>query len=473
MVSILVSTLLLDHFRTHGLDFRSISKHNFYTICRHLSVISSQITSLYLSEKDDSPGQIDRFYSHGFTLRQFTHLQSLSLYHLHSQDTMNKILLDLPYLSSITHLTFEECCFTYDETDALTFVIIIWSLPKLTHCYINIQFKPQICFPIPKVISSTIEHLSISDIEPQFSQMARLLENTPNLRHLSIDFHFNFSDEYQSSTMTSVNTWNISFFSIEYHILVNFLKCMPNLHQLKVDLPDILPYAFDNFYFQSPILSKSTCHYDNQQWPYNYVRRLTYKANLFEWSTLSHIQFNRIQELCVYLPINEYFWSIIPRLERLTILDVLSNDDIENCDIQLQTLLDRIPHVSFLRLRNWSSTISQMLSIRKKILSLSQLDLMWCKWYNHEECVILNQLLLDVQCKVLLIDVTNRACILELVNTINNLPAVNVRCQDDKSNNSSTLTEDELIKWLQQYLQSSRSITRDYCPVHCIQLWIR
>ncbi|CAF2565363.1 unnamed protein product [Rotaria sp. Silwood2] len=397
-------SLLLGHFRTHGLDFRSISKHHIYTICRHLSVISSQITSLYLSEKDDRPGQIDRFYYHGFTVRQFTHLQSLSLYHLHSQDTMNKILLDLPYLSSITHLTFEECCFTYDETDALTFVIIIWSLPKLTHCYINIQFKPQICFPIPK--QQLFVHW---------------------------DWHSHSS--------------NIFLYS--------------------------LPYAFDNFYFQSPILSKSTCHYDNQQWSYNYVRRLTYKANLFEWSTLSHIQFNRIQELCVYLPINEYFWSIIPRLERLTILDVLSNDDIENCDIQLQTLLDRIPHVSFLRLRNWSSTISQMLSIRKKILSLSQLDLMWCKWYNHEECVILNQLLLDVQCKVLLIDVTNRACILELVNTINNLPAVNVRCQDDKSNNSSTLTEDELIKWLQQYLQSSRSITRDYCPVHCIQLWIR
>src|ERR1700722_3644762 len=79
-------SLLLGHFRTHGLDFRSISKHAFNTICRHLSSISNQITSLYLSEKDDTPGQIDEFYAHGLTLRQFTHLQSLSLYRLRSQN---------------------------------------------------------------------------------------------------------------------------------------------------------------------------------------------------------------------------------------------------------------------------------------------------------------------------------------------------------------------------------------------------
>ncbi|CAF2746096.1 unnamed protein product [Rotaria sp. Silwood2] len=540
-------SLLLDHFRTHGLDFRSILKHDFNVICRHLYVIANQITSLYLSEKDDTPGQIDQFYSRGLTLRQFTRLQSLSLYHLHSQDTMNKILLDLPYLSNITHLTFEECCFAYDDMNALTFITIIWSLPKLTHCYMKIQFKPQIYFPIPTVISSTIEHLSIRDIEPKFNEMSRLLEKIPNLRHISIDFHFNFSAGCQSSIMTSIITLNVSFFSIEYHILVKFFKILPSLRQLKVDLPNMyidgktweqiigtylpklrrfqfrmndeidndsdleqqideilnsfrsqfwldkyqlcvrcdwnphsnniflysLPYAFDNFYFQSPIVSKSSCHDDNQQWSYNYVRRLTCKANLSEWLTLSHIQFNKIRELCVYLPINEYFWSIIPRLERLTLLDVLSNDDNENCDIQLQTLLDRVPHLFLLRLRNWSSMITQILPVRKNTLSISQLDLMWYKSYNYDECFILGRLLLDIQCKMLSIYVTDRTCILELVNTMTNLQALNIRCQEDQSKNSLISMEDELIKWLEQYLPSSLKITRDYYPVCCIRLWIR
>jgi hypothetical protein len=535
--------LLLNHFRTHGLDLRSISKHAFNRICRHLSLITNQITSLCLSEKDDTPGQIDEFYGYGFTLRQLINLQSLSLYHLRSQDAMNKILLDLSYLFNISHLNFDECCFTYDEINALTFVNIIWSLPKLTHCYIKIQFQLQIYFPIPTIVSSTIEYLSISDIEPQFNQMTRLFDNTPRLQYLSIDFHFNFSDKSQSSTITSIITLNVSFFSIEYNILVNFFQNMPNLNQLKFDLPDIyidgklweqiierylpklktfqfrmndefdsdndkeqqideilnlfrsqfwvnkhqlfvqcdwnphssniflysLPYAFDNFYFQFPILSKSTCPDDNQQWSYNYVRRLTYKANLSEWLTLSHRQFIKIRELCVYLPFNDYFWSIVPKFERLTLLDILSNDYNENYQIQLQALLDRAPHLFVLRLRNWSPTVPQMLPVRK----LSQLDLMWCnKWYNHEECLILSRLLLDIQCKVLLIDVKNRTCILELVHTMNNLRALNVRCQDDKWNNRSILIEDELIKWLRQNLPSLWTITRDYYPVCCIRLWI-
>ncbi len=60
---------------------------------------------------------------------------------------------------------------------------------------------------------------------------------------------------------------------------------------------------------------------------------LLIKANLSEWSTLSHYQFIKIRELCVYLPINDYLWSIIPKLEQLTLLDVLSNDYNQNYEI--------------------------------------------------------------------------------------------------------------------------------------------
>jgi hypothetical protein len=514
------NALLLDHFRTHGLDLRSISKHAFNTICRHLSFITNQITSLYLSEKDDTPGQMDAFYAHGFTLRRFVHLQSLSLYHFRSQNVMNKILLDLLYLSNISHLTFEECCFTSDEANASNFVTIIWNLPKLTYCYLKIQFQPQIYFPIPTVISSSIEYLSIYDIEPEFNQMIHLLEKTPHLQHISLDFHFNFSDEFQSSTITSIATLNVSFFSIEYHILANFFQNMPNLNRLKIDLPDMyidgktweqiietylpklesfqfrmndeldsnqeqqideilnlfrtpfwlnkhqwfvrcdwnpnsdnlffysLPYAFENFYFQFPILSKSTCpDDDDQQWSYNSVRRLAYKVSSSEWSIASYHQFTKIEELCVYLPINDYFWSIVSKLERLKVLDVLSN---ENHEVQLQTLLNRASHVSVLRLRHWSSMVPEI-----KSHSL------------YQECIILNRLLFDIQCKILLIDVKNRTCILELVHTMNHLQALTIRCQDDPS------IGDELFEWLRQNLPSSTMITRDYYPVCSIRLWIR
>lgn len=100
--------------------------------------------------------------------------------------------------------------------------------------YIQIQFQSQIYLLISTVISSSIKYLSISDIEPEFNQMTNLFNKTLNLQHLSIDFHFNSSVEFQLSTMTSLITLNISFFSIEYNILVNFFQNMPNLKSLKV-----------------------------------------------------------------------------------------------------------------------------------------------------------------------------------------------------------------------------------------------
>lgn len=102
-------------------------KNNFIIIYRHLLFIANHIVSLHLSEKDDTPGQIDEFYAYGFTLRQFIDLQSLSLYYLRSLNSMNKILLDLSYLSNISHLTLEKCYFTFDKTDASTLIDIIWS----------------------------------------------------------------------------------------------------------------------------------------------------------------------------------------------------------------------------------------------------------------------------------------------------------------------------------------------------------
>jgi hypothetical protein len=289
-------------------------------------------------------------------------------------------------------------------------------------------------------------------------------------------FQFRMNDEFDSDNDKEQQIDEIlNLFRSQFWINKHqwFVQCDWNLHNRNIFLYS-LPYAFDNFYFQFPILSKSTCPDNDQQWSWNSVRRLTYKASLSDCSTLFHHQFIKIRELCVYLPINDYFWSIVPKLERLTLLDVLSNDYNENYEIQLETLLDRAPHIFVLRLRNWSSTVLQMLLIQKKIFSISQLDLMWCnKWYNHEECLLLSQLLLDIQCKVLLIDVQNRRSILVLVQKMNNLQALNIRCQDDKWNNRSISIEDELVEWLRQNLPSSWTITRDYYPVCCIRLWIR
>ncbi|CAF3331041.1 unnamed protein product [Rotaria socialis] len=52
-----------------------------------------RIVALRLSDDHDTPHQIGLFFSHGFTLHQFAHLQSLTLYDVQSNETIRRILL--------------------------------------------------------------------------------------------------------------------------------------------------------------------------------------------------------------------------------------------------------------------------------------------------------------------------------------------------------------------------------------------
>jgi hypothetical protein len=69
------NNLLITHFRTNGLDFRSISKHDFDTICQeNLRLIADRLTGLRLSDDDDTPDAIDLFLSGSFGLHRFDQL---------------------------------------------------------------------------------------------------------------------------------------------------------------------------------------------------------------------------------------------------------------------------------------------------------------------------------------------------------------------------------------------------------------
>jgi hypothetical protein len=75
------NTLLFKYFRGYNLDFRSISKQEFDIFIRQsFPWIIDRIKSLYLSNNNETPGQIDTFFStHHFSLQQFHYLQSLSI----------------------------------------------------------------------------------------------------------------------------------------------------------------------------------------------------------------------------------------------------------------------------------------------------------------------------------------------------------------------------------------------------------
>ncbi|CAF3253176.1 unnamed protein product [Rotaria sp. Silwood2] len=304
----------LNHFQTHGLDLRTVSKNDFDTICRqYLMPMINRISTLCLSDKDDTPGQINRFHAYDFTL-------------------CDRFWLD-------EHCWFVQCDWNPERSDA---------------------------------------------------------------------------DVYT------------------------------------------LPFAFSDFEFVFPNISKSTCPTNNDQWPYDCVRRLTCKADLSQYLSDSSIQFFNIQDLSIELPVNHHFCSMVPKLNRLRFLRVSSNEHSQHIPTQLQTLLNSASHLFSLTF-NGSRWLNSSFEFKSETVSQLKFDSINA-YYNQQQCTILSSLLLGIQCEALSIAVENRECIVDVVNTMINLRALHVQCHDNKLNADTTTTEDELVKWLQHRL--SPTLTR-------------
>ena len=77
---------LLIHLRTRRhLNFQSSSKRNLHLFCReYLPLMNTKPISLYLSNDDDSPQQIQLFLSYQHAVHQLLYLQSITLHQLSS-----------------------------------------------------------------------------------------------------------------------------------------------------------------------------------------------------------------------------------------------------------------------------------------------------------------------------------------------------------------------------------------------------
>ncbi len=98
-------------------------------------------------------------------------------------------------------------------------------------------------------------------------------------------------------------------------------------------------------------------------------------------------------------------------------------------------------------------------SVRR--LNLQDVD----RVYNSQQCVTLSRSSLGMQCEVLSITVENRTTIIDLLNTMPNLRALNVLSRDDpwtgEDDDISPSKNDELVEWLQHRLPFTYTITRN------------
>jgi hypothetical protein len=168
---------------------------------------------------------------------------------------------------------------------------------------------------------------------------------------------------------------------------------------------------------------------------------------------MSQVRFSNLRSLSLSLPFNDQFLSVVSKLDQLVSLYVSVDDYSNNIQSQLQFLLDRATRLRSLSFGSWLSSSPQVSTIENTSVAVRRLDLQGYidgshrRCYNDQQCVILSRSPLGVQCETLLIKVENRTNVLDLVNTMTNLRALNVQCEDDRWNyehNPSSI-EDELI----------------------------
>ncbi|CAF4129935.1 unnamed protein product, partial [Adineta steineri] len=240
-----------------------------------------------------------------------------------------------------------------------------------------------------------------------------------------------------------------------------------------------LPYAFDSFSYVGGNQSKSTCPNDLDYSFYDHVHTLEHVDNTnYDLNNLTFLPIRciNVRHLKIKFPLHDHFWSLLPRLDRLTSLDVGLNDDSDYT--QLQQLLDQASHLDTLRFCHMRKFSMKSFNINSKSiqgLEFFQNSEFRFRYFNSEECAILANTAFASQCKFLAIDVKNRRDIIALVNAMPNLQALSILCEDNKKNQHQPIEEnDSLIQWLHDHLllPYTYSITRKgYTNVPLINLW--
>jgi hypothetical protein len=368
-----------------------------------------------------------------------------------------------PYLQN---LTIE----LHDSSDYEPFTLI---LPLLTKLTIDFRGELNLLLNLLKTLPNLSKLiLQIHDISLDGYQWEEIITNhLPKLKIFRLLMNDTFDEtknfeenieqlfqSFQTKFWIEEHQWFIQY---DYHIESRMMHLYT------------LPYGFPKFSSYPSDRSKSTCPVNTNSYSSNYVNSLILNHSLVR----SVLQFPNLDHLEISFPFDDTLWTIIPKLDRLKSLEIISNvrSDENNQSINhLRLLLHRAMHLYSLTIDYL--ILSQLVTVEIINPSLHRLDLLANDGHFYGlECIALIQGLLADQCEVLLINIENRLIVLDLIEKLINLRALTFQCQDDQWGDSagSFVIEDELIQWLKNRLPSNCSIVRDEIELSVIRLWIR
>lgn len=219
--------------------FNSISKCDFDQICQqYLPNIVDQVIALDLTDYEDTPQQIDLFFSYIPSVRSFTHLRSLCVSHLRTYPLLLKVLDECQHLPCLTQLELYSCSLQNSSVDFQIVIDKIWSLSTLTSgvFYFHIQGKQIFC--LPTVTNSSLKSLAIYNPDLEWNQIHPLITHTPRLKSLLVYIkHFPTNLNHPDVKLSTLTKYNICIWNeiIESNSDIIF-QAMPNLRCLKVTL---------------------------------------------------------------------------------------------------------------------------------------------------------------------------------------------------------------------------------------------
>ncbi len=230
--------LLYKQFRAYRFNFFFISKCKFDMICQHhLPFIADRVIYLSLCDRNETPGQINLFFSYIPSIAQFTHLQSLKLFNLCSHSILIKIVDQFHHLCNLTRLYLDAYNCQNDKADFQLIVNNIWSLPKLTYCYLDVGINKEENFCLPTKLSTSLKDLYMYRYNLTYNQICKLFEYTSYLKHLSISFDSDTNEDYKPSHFFMLTNLSIYAYRLsDTSKIISFLQNVPNLRRLNVHL---------------------------------------------------------------------------------------------------------------------------------------------------------------------------------------------------------------------------------------------
>ncbi|CAF5055974.1 unnamed protein product, partial [Rotaria sp. Silwood1] len=154
---------------------------------QYLPLIIDQVSSLCLSDSEETPQLPELLIHYGLTIDEFTHLRSLLIQKIDSSNTIFNITSDCFYLPYLTHLKIIECHVANDK-NSHQIINNIWRLPRLKHCTLDVIFEGGLTFAELPIISTSIEYLLIKNVIFSSIGLTHLLNSTSYLQHLCIQF---------------------------------------------------------------------------------------------------------------------------------------------------------------------------------------------------------------------------------------------------------------------------------------------